>query len=107
MIHSFYRIASTCIISYALSGCVGAPLWQATRTDRHVVTVDDMRITVVRRDPDRYDATYFGISLVNNMLDIKDRQIRAVKLVSGCTVVSSEYMPGTVVLNTRVSCTPP
>lgn len=82
-------------------------MWEATRPDRRVVTIDGMRITVVRRDANHYDATFFGVMVVRNAVELKEKQIRAIELVSGCKVIESEYMADTVILNTRVKCNAP
>ena len=96
----FSVIAESAILAASLvvAGCVGS----------EVVTIDDMRFRVAKRDATHYDAWFTNVIMVNpKVLEIKEKEIRAVESVSGCKVVESEFVPTTFVLNTRVECREP
>jgi hypothetical protein len=78
-----------------------------TRPDRRVVTIDGTPITVVQRNADHWDAVFMGVAIIHEILTLKEKEIAAVEQVTGCKVVACEFMPDSVILNTRVDCLRP
>ena len=72
--------------------------------NKKTIEIDGKSISVVPHGENKFDAWGGGDGISTNMPEMKARQIRAIELVSGCKVTAAEYLTGTPMLQTLVSC---
>lgn len=87
------RATLTLIGLSLLAGC-SSPVFYHKDPARHVVVLDQERISVLEIESGRWQA--YGGGGTNGSTDSaipRERQIRAIELVSGCTVTQSDVDP--------------
>ncbi len=91
----------------ALLGCQQSPVYYHKHPARQVVVLDGKEISVLTQGEDRWEA--YGKPAGRDAEDVeqlRQRQIRAIELVSGCRVVpqsiESSAKPG--VMTAKVQC---
>lgn len=99
------RLFFVFIISvFVLSGCETSSVWYVTHPDKKTIAIDGEEFYVVPRGSNQFDV-WGGAASTNINMSLKKRlQIKAVEEVSGCKVIGAEYLPGSAMLQTEVSC---
>ncbi len=92
------------LLTLTLSGCVGSAAWYENNPDRKKVTVNDREWSVVPRGGNQYDVISFGAFVVNNQIQMKHDQIKAVELITKCKVTEADYINDATILQTVVNC---
>lgn len=87
-----------------LGGCQTSAAWYYMHPDKQVVVIDDREINVVPRGDNKYDAWGGDEGVDNNMIVLKQRQIKAIEQVSKCKVAQAEYQPSSYLLQSVVVC---
>lgn len=95
------RLIFLCLL---LTGCETSVVWYETHPQKKCAEVEGQNICVVPRGGDYYDAFSDGIFLIKNMLEQKDRHVRAVEQATGCKVVEADSVQGRLLFNTKVNC---
>ena len=104
------KILATVVMTLLLAGCQSSPAFYHHDVQKHVVVLDKREVSVLPLGNGQWEA--FGGKqggIFSTDLDKqKDRQIRAIEAVSGCTVVSSLYpadhQQDNMLLHATVAC---
>ena len=92
---------SLCIL---LSACETSAVWYSAHPQKKTVQIEGTTLYVVPRDSNHFDVWGGDTGTKTSAVDMKERQIKAVEQVTGCTVKGAEYMAGTPLLQTKVKC---
>ncbi|MEC4722784.1 hypothetical protein RY831_26850 [Noviherbaspirillum sp. CPCC 100848] len=86
-----------------LSGCEG--MSRLTDPNKITLDIDGQTISVLFRNG-KWESFPDGWKSLNgvNYVTLRRQQIRAIETTSGCRVIASEYVYGTLTLQTEVEC---
>lgn len=98
------RLLLSVVVIMSIGGCETSVAWYYNHPGRRIVMVDGLEVSVVPRRANEFDSFGGDEYTSTNTARLRARQIQAIEEVSGCKVTTSDYMPGSWVLQTVVKC---
>jgi hypothetical protein len=91
LIQTTYLVIMACI-SLVVVGCQNDVYYHQT-SNRHVVVLEGQRMSVLKLDDGSWEVAGGDVQSSENTQAFKDRQIKAIEIVSGCIVTeSTQYL---------------
>ena len=91
-----------CLI--CLTACEGTTPWYYNHPTRKIVKIDGHDINVIYRGNKHYDAWESDFGIITNVLPIKQRNVKAIELLTGCKVVDAEMIGDSLFTQATVEC---